>query len=147
MRSQPCLAARPALQRSRCARVNALLLRSDERPLLSRPAPLRKGQSARIGNAPKLACQFEGLVTFRTWGHRSGKLQRRPLRDCPNQACQVANLAGPGNNALNPHGTTTGCRPPSEPPPSSGYPAGIFSVQPTMRPGRYRWACSPPAIR
>ena len=90
MRSQPCLAARPALQRSRCARVNALLLRSDERPLLSRPAPLRKGQSARIGSAPKLACQFEGLVTFRTWGHRSGKLQRRPLRDCPNQACQVS---------------------------------------------------------
>src|SRR5260370_42245365 len=55
-------------------RVNARLAPTSQTPLLSRPAPLCKCQSPRIGRAPKLACQFEGLVTFRTWRQQSGKL-------------------------------------------------------------------------
>lgn len=43
--------------------------------LLSWPAPLRKDQSSCVGGAAKLACQFERLVAFRTWGHQACKLQ------------------------------------------------------------------------
>jgi len=32
-------------------------------------------QSPCVGGATKLACQFERLVAFRTWGHQASKLQ------------------------------------------------------------------------
>jgi hypothetical protein len=37
--------------------------------LLLRPASFCEGNSSRVGSTPKSACQFQRLVTFRTWRH------------------------------------------------------------------------------
>lgn len=51
------------------------LNRANAKGLLWRPASLGEHQAACIGSAPKQACQFKCLVTFRTRRHQPRKLQ------------------------------------------------------------------------